>query len=345
MYVLDTNAFYYASEISEFTYNKEKLKELIRSNDTFISSTSFFEFLVKYKGKIGIIQKGGRYLWENHIKLAFNVFNPMPEHFSDDLVNITEEQYQLMYAEILENKIDTESRFTALLFDMCLFSGYYFTAMSDGKEPCGYCFAALETVYKLFTTCVIDVFREMYKEGYQTDDCENYIRNSFYNLLAFMLEKGIPFIEKAKNVTTDEEFQNLDEWFTIEDYNHMSQQLASKMKKTRSTAFLQRIAVTYWKNNNDPELKKHITRLKGMFDKKIKYEALQDYYYDTLVNILVHGSALWKNDFLDALIMCNIQDQHQLITYDNGVINRMEKRRNQYKQYDESLKTIAALKK
>ena len=82
-----------------------------------------------------------------------------------------------------------------------------------------------------------------------------------------------------------------------------------------------------------------------MFDKKIKYEALQDYYYNTLVNILVHGSALWKNDFLDALIMCNIQDQHQLITYDNGVINRMEKRRNQYKQYDESLKTIAALKK
>ena len=57
MYVLDTNAFYYASEISEFTYNKEKLKELIRSNDTFISSTSFFEFLVKYKKVEGICGK------------------------------------------------------------------------------------------------------------------------------------------------------------------------------------------------------------------------------------------------------------------------------------------------
>ena len=39
MYVLDTNAFYYAAEISEFTYDKEKLKVLISSNDTFISST------------------------------------------------------------------------------------------------------------------------------------------------------------------------------------------------------------------------------------------------------------------------------------------------------------------
>ena len=344
MYVLDTNAFYYAAEISEFTYDKEKLKVLISSNDTFISSTSLFEFFVKHKDSIGTIRKGGRYLWENHIKLAFNVFNPKPEHFYDDLINITEEQYKLMYIDILENKIDIESRFTALLFDMCLFSGYYFTAMSDGKEPCEYCFAALETTFRLFSDCVLDVIKQVYEDGYKTDDCENYVRNCFYNLLAFMLEKGIPFIEQAKNVTTDEEFQNPDEWFTVEDYSRISSQLASKMERMKSAAFLQRLAVAYWKNNKDPELKKHIARLKTIFDKKIKYVALQDYCYDTLVNILVHGAALWKNDFLDALIMCNIQDQHQLITYDNGVISRMEKRRTEYKQYDESLKTIDYLK-
>lgn len=344
MYVLDTNAFYYAAELSEFTYDKEKLKELISNNDTFISSTSLFEFLVKHKDNIDIVRKGGRYLWENHIKLAFNVFNPMPEHFFDDLINISEEQYQLMYNDILKNKIDTESRYTSLLFDMCLFSGYYFAAMSNGKEPCEYCFAALETTFRLFSDCVIEVFKQIYEEGYKTDDCENYVRNCFYNLLAFMLEKGIPFIEQAKNVTSDEEFKNTDEWFTLEDYSRLASRLASKMERITSTAFLQRLAITYWKNNNDPELKKHIARLRMIFDKKIKYAALQDYCYDTLVNILVHGAALWKNDFLDALIMCNMQDQHQLITYDNGVLQRMERRRTEYKQYDESLKTIDYLK-
>ena len=116
------------------------------------------------------------------------------------------------------------------------------------------------------------------------------------------------------------------------------------MERIKSTAFFYLLAVTYWKKNNDPELNKHIARLKTIFDKRVKYVALQDYCYDTLVNILVHGAALWKNDFLDALIMCNIQDQHQLITYDNGVISRMEKRRTEYKQYDESLKTIDYLK-
>ena len=39
-----------------------------------------------------------------------------------------------------------------------------------------------------------------------------------------------------------------------------------------------------------------------------------------------------------------VEGEAQLITYDNGVISRMEKRRTEYKQYDESLKTIDYLK-
>lgn len=344
MYVLDTNAFYYAAGISEFTYDVEKLRNLVRDNDTFISSTTLFEFLAKYNKDIAIIRKGGKYLYDNHVKLAFNVLNPMPEHFVDDLVNITEDQCQQMFKEILENKIDVESRLTAILFDMCLFSGYYFVAMSDGIEPCEYCFLTLESVCRMFGVFSLDFFREMYREGYQTDDCENYIRKGFYNLLSFMLEKGIPFIEQAKSVTSDEEYQNMDAWSTPGDYSSMTEKLASKMQRTSSTAFLQRLAVTYWKNNNDPELKKHIQKLREIFDKKIKYEALQDYCYDTLVKILVHGAALRKNDLLDAFILCYIQDQHQLITYDTGVIDRMKKRKEQYAKYAESLDTISDLK-
>ena len=127
-----------------------------------------------------------------------------------------------MSTDVLENKIDVESRFTTLLFDVCLFSGYYFVVMSDGNEPCEYCYSAMTAAYRMFTEVVLDVFRELYRDGYKTDDCENYIRNGFYNLLAFMLEKGIPFIEKAKTVTSDDEFQNIDIWFPAEEYTRLS---------------------------------------------------------------------------------------------------------------------------
>lgn len=116
MYVLDTNTFYYATGISECTYDVQKLRELIKANDTFLSTTSLFEFLVKYQGDIETVRTGGKYLWENHVRLASNVINPLPEHFTDDLMNITEQQLQLICADVLENKIDVESRFTALLF-------------------------------------------------------------------------------------------------------------------------------------------------------------------------------------------------------------------------------------
>lgn len=344
MYVLDTNAFYYAAGISECTYDVKKLRKLIKDNEVFLSTTSLFEFLIKYQGDIETVRLGGKYLWENHIKIASNVINPLPEHFTDDLINITESQLKLMCADVLENKIDVESRFTALLFDVCLFSGYYFVVMSDGMEPCEYCYSAMSAVYKMFTAVVLDVFKELYRDGYKTDDCENYIRNGFYNLLAFMLEKGIPFIEKAKRVNSDEEFQNIDMWFPTEEYTHLSENIASKLQRQTSTAYLQKLAVTYWKKNSDPELKKHIGRLKAIFDKKIGYPALQDYCYDMMVNILVHGAALWKNDLLDAIILCNLQEEHLLITYDNGVIKRMEQRKSEYIKYGESLAIITQLK-
>lgn len=344
MYIIDTNTFYYAADISEFTYNKEALQEFIRSHEIIISTTSLFEFLIKNKDEIDIIRKGGQYLYQNNIKLASNVINPIPKHFVEDLANISQEDLDVICSEILENKIDVESRFTAILFDMCLFSGYYFTAFADGTEPSEYCYRTLESVYKMFTPVVLDTFKELYTEGYATDDCENYIRDCFYNLLAFMLEKGIPFIEKAKQIKSEEEFKVVDNWLPSEEYSNLTEQLLTKIQKKRSTAFLQRLSVTYWKNSNDPELKKYIEKLKIIFDKKVVFPALQDYCYDTLVNILVHGAALYKNDLLDAIILCNTQDYHQLITFDKGVIKRMEKRQSENEVYKNSLNTIEKLK-
>ena len=280
MYVLDTNAFYYAAGISECTYDVEKLQKLVDENEVFISSTSLFEFLIKFRNDIQTIHKGGKYLWEKKIKLAGNVINPLPNNFTGDIINLTESELQTLCSNILENKIDAESRFISILFDMCLFSGFYFSAMSDGVEPSGFCFEVFEKAFRMFANINLEVFVDIFTEGYKTDDCENYVRNCFYNLLAFELEKGIPFIERAKAVKDEDEIPDIDDWLSSEDYSHDTEKLSNKMKAKTSTAFLQRLAIKYWKSNNDPELKNHISKLKSIFDKKVKLTALQDYYYD-----------------------------------------------------------------
>lgn len=169
MYVLDTNAFYYAAGISECTYDVEKLQKLVDENEVFISSTSLFEFLIKFRNDIQTIHKGGKYLWEKKIKLAGNVINPLPNNFTGDIINLTESELQTLCSNILENKIDAESRFISILFDMCLFSGFYFSAMSDGVEPSGFCFEVFEKAFRMFANINLNRFsalRFMEVNGY-----------------------------------------------------------------------------------------------------------------------------------------------------------------------------------
>lgn len=188
--------------------------------------------------------------------------------------DIIESELQTLCSNILENKIDAESRFISILFDICLFAGFYFSAMSDRVEPSGFCFEVFEKAFRMFANINLEVFVDVFTEGYKTDDCENYVRNCFYNLLAFELEKGIPFIERAKTVKDEDEIPDIDDWLSSEDYSHDTEKLSNKMKAKTSTAFLQRLAIKYWKSNNDPELKNHISKLKSIFDKKVKLTAL-----------------------------------------------------------------------
>ena len=211
MYVLDTNAFYYAAGISTCTYNVEKLRKLIRENDTFISTTSLYEFLIRFRDDITTIHKGGKHLWKNKIKLASNVFNPLPDNFTGDLMNITQNELNELCHKILANKIDIESRLITILFDMCLLSGYYFSAMSSGKEPSSFCFEVLEKVSRMFTEINLEVLVNIFTEAYKTVDCENFIRDSFI-ICCHLTEKIWMMRKKIRNkgFNNDEELAMYD---------------------------------------------------------------------------------------------------------------------------------------
>lgn len=345
MYILDTNAFYYASGISNFTYDVNKLQTFIKNNPTFISSTSLYEFFIKFRDDLSIIHQGGEFLQDNNIQIVGNVINPLPDYFSDDIMNITETEFQRICEYALKNKIDAEAKLTTILFAECLLLGYYISLMSSEVEPCDFSDFVTSRVFKLFMMIIPDTFRKIYAEGYEMKNCENHVRKCFYSLLAFCLEKGIPFIEQSKCINENEECLSYNDLFPLEEYSNATSKLSKKIqKRSSSTAFLNNMVNEYIKNNSEHDLLKCISKLQSMFNEKVNYTALQEYFYDTLTSITMSGSALWKNDLLDAIILCNVQDEHVLITYDNGVINRMEKRKSEHFKYQESIDTINELK-
>ena len=111
MYILDTNAFYYAADISSCTYDVDKLRNLINENKVFISSTSLFEFIIKYRKDIDKLNIVGASLEKKGLDLARHVSKPLPQGYSWRLSAITEQDLQHLCVDILENKIDVESRF------------------------------------------------------------------------------------------------------------------------------------------------------------------------------------------------------------------------------------------
>lgn len=342
MYVLDTNAFYYASEISTFSYSLDKLQRLISENEIFISSTSLFEFFIKYRNELATIHKGLRYIIDNKIKIVGNVINPLPDDF--DISNITEEKFTTICSEILENKVEVESCFVSVVFLMCLFSGYYFILDPPTDTADDFATYVMSTTFKKFSEEIPAEFKTIFEEGYKINDCENYVKKRFYELLGALLVTGIPAIELAKKNGTDEKIAT-DEWLSADLFSLKMEKMKSKLKNKTSNKLLQNISNNYKKTHSKKQYRHVIENLSSIFNSKIKYTALQEYTYDILIGILEHGMALWKNDLLDAIILCNLQDQHVLITYDKELIKRMIERQGQHEKYRQSVEIIAELKK
>ena len=57
----------------------------------------------------------------------------------------------------------------------------------------------------------------------------------------------------------------------------------------------------------------------------------------------LEGGAFWKNDILDAVILCHVDEENRLVTFDEGVKQHMKKHQEKRVSYNESLKLIESL--
>ena len=340
MIYIDTNALYYAVGISTHKdVDIEKLKELISSQETAISSTSVYEFIMKYRNDIDVIHDLGRFMANNNIKIAFNKYFKQTENFTPYIGDISEEKLDRLVNEIKDIKIYTESRFAAIIFCMRFFSGLYFKCVKNSTVS-SFAEEISRIAMNFIASIMPEVFQNYFEDGYSTDDCEKYIKNKFSQLLEIFFQSLIPFIEKAADAEGEISVKDfLDE----HNWEEISKVLGRKIRReSSSTIYLKKIANQYWKEENDDHLMDFFKKFSNTYN-KFPEKALREYANEIMYKCCIEGGTFWKNSILDAIILCHVDEENELITFDNGVILHMKKYEKERCEYTTSLSIIESL--
>lgn len=339
MLYIDTNALYYAAGVSQHNgIDIEKLKYTVQSECIAISSTSIYEFIMKYKSDLSTIHKLGQYINDNEIKPVFSDFFPQVDSYAFDLSSISEKDFKKLVHEVKNLKVNIESKYTNSVFCMCLFSGIYFS-LSKGDTISSFAIEIVRIAMKFAAEVGQTAFRQYYIDGYTTDDCEKYIKISFSNLLGFLLQNIIPFVQEADKLEGEidvNDFLDKNNWIEL------SEKIGKQLNRVPiSTSYLQKIAIKYWKAENDDHLTQFFKKFSGTID-KYQEAALKEYISEIMKKCCIEGGSFKKNDILDAIILCHIKEDHQLITFDTGIQKHMKKYKDEKEEYNDSLNIIAS---
>ncbi len=344
MFFIDTNAFYYALQISNNeSVDDDKLRDFISKNDVAISSVSFFEFLTKYRSSIDIIHQGARFLYNNGVKIAYNKYFPYDEILDCNYCDIGENEFNQVISKVLDIKIDTESRFASLTFALLLFSAFYFYFIPEGEKANDLKKHIFYICFSVWTKDNLDVFKSIFEDGYKTDDCEKEVKNAIRNLLEFSLSISLSIFDAAKDVKNEDEFKDLLE---KTDYISLSQNKIKKIQKVdTSIVYISKLAKSYNNLSGDTQSSAYLADISKPIINTIREKGLQEYLCDIVANSCKNGSPFLKNDILDAIILCNIDEEHLLITFDNNMKKHMQKLSDVRPTYKSSIELIKTFEK
>lgn len=344
MVFLDTNAFYYASQISNNEHVDDyKLREYIENNDISISSVSFFEFLVKFRNSIETIHKGADFLSKNEIKIVYNKYFPSRQEFDCNYCNITKDELAGVITKVIDMKVNTESAFASITYDLLLFSAFYFYYTPEGENASEIKKKIFEVCYRTWAENNLDAFRKVFEDGYKTDDCEKTVRDAVRSLLEYSLALSFSIFDGLREFENEEEFMNL---LDNTDFMVLSQNKLKKIQKyDTSMVYISKLAKIYNDVSSDNNSLDYLSKLSEPIAKTIKEQGLREYLSEIVVKCCKHGSPFLKNDILDGIILCNIENDHSLITFDKAMKAHMEKYSEERPTYKSSIELIKNFEK
>lgn len=348
--ILDTNIIYYISGLSEGPISKKEFDTYVRLNNSdirlYISGVSLFEILSKYHKHANVFRRIMCNLRGNHIGILDNEYHKKIGSYQSQLTNIKQSELNGLWKEVMENKVDVEARYSTVLFFYVLSSSVCFgctECITDVNNIPEYLHRFLAELFSIVRDVALEVFKDAFETGYQSDDCERIVKVAFSNLLTFFLPSVIAFCNSvADGRTTDNGIITIPEKEELEPW---SESIAKKIKRIGTpTGFISKLAKQYEKNQNEISLKYFLKNISGSLSTIIPNTTTQEYLFDLVVKCLTQSGVFYKNDILDAMILGTIKGDDVLLTMDKGPIKHMVQYKDGRPEYQASLIEIDSLK-
>lgn len=353
MLIIDTNTLYYISGLSTpDSIDIEKVVlEINKNGGAMISSVSFAEFLSKYHRHAGIVRRTCSFMRQHHIQICENKVIP----FNDDIIKrlryIKQNDLDSVFDKLIILKSNVESKFATIVFFTVLVCQVIFECNVDPYNlPTGV-FDFFSTIFKNSLRPIISgIFELSYREAYKSNDAENIIKRDFYNYLRILSSLCIPLFKHYID-----EFEKMDEGDIIDvpqfmgkysDANWGEEMTAYQRridKQSTPSQYLKKRGVSYGKNINDKQLSALFDGLQNSFVKTLGETSIEEYMFSIVKNTISNGGAFRKNDINDALILTSLQTGDIILTFDNRMIEHMEKHSEKREEYDNSVKKIKAI--
>lgn len=319
--ILETNALYYAANIS--TNNKvnlTKLKEEIKkAQHIYVSSVTIFEALHYFRNRSNDMRRLVAFIKQNQIQVLQQDLLPIKNNIIDELCKIRQEDLLDIYKKIFIKKIELEVQYTGAILNLLFFTFLFFYIGEKNSEPSGRFGSFLIEITRLIRKINEEVLFELYSSGYNSDDCDTYIKNAFYDLLEYNLQEYIPLIEPFIQAESKEDFDCLLNRFDFDEIIKSAEKIRKKIhKKPTTIIYIQKFLHSYEKNKQSNAIKGYLDEFILTNTEKIPQFAMKMLINESIQRMVKNGCSFRKNDISDRLIADHITNNRLLITFDEG---------------------------
>ena len=348
MLLLDTNTFYYISNLSPSPIiDSKKFFSKINSTECIkISSVSFAEFISKYRNNAKIIRRVCSFMRERHISVNDQII-PFDKDIVKKLRTVKQKNLDTVWNTLILIKSNRESSLGAVIFLIVLFCETIFECNIDPYNVPAHIYDFFSLIFKdSIRPLITDIFKKVYFDAYQTDDAENFIRKEFYNCLKLFISLSTPLckhvLKKCDEIPVGEKIDipKIMQEYRVDWQKEMDTYQNKIDKEDTPAKFVHKRGIKYGKSINDKHLRELLNGLSNSLKKVFTNSAIEEYIYSIINNTLSSGGAFYKNDINDALILATLKPSDKILTFDNGMIQHMRNHSELRQEYRNSISLI-----
>jgi hypothetical protein len=345
MTLWDTNTAYYVSGKSQVAgYDINKVIEYSRSDKAVISSMSVYEILFHFRNRAGCIRRIFSSLRNMNVSIVNHPLLQNNQVSIGSLCSIKQQDLKVLVKEAADRKAQFESVYAFSMFFVIFSSALYFSLPPEDESEC-----VLSAVLKVWKDLrheeCFKSFKDIFKYGYSTNDCEGFIKKAFDYILFENLHTFMPIAVELANG----EGKTIDEIFESIELVNARDRLLKKINRTDNvSSYAKKLTESYKRGGGTDRYMVFVSKMHGIFEKIFNrssgfwHDSIYRYFIDISARILERGGLYLKNDILDGLILQHLyaSEGDKLITFDANMIQHLSKYEATEKAYSDSLKII-----